>query len=337
MLDITNPSSMWKGNNDPTSDPHICPYRPMGIDPKGCRELSGQSVRINRNACCGTFRDRVRFEPCNSSARRCVVCLEKGRTGGKANAVVNIAEGTCEEHAGAGSKESVDLQHPTLFDVRQPLTRPRPSTNASPPQEARTVPEPRIEEPRARRDSVREEPPPREVATSTPAQSVDARASNRAPVKSETSARVLSADTVKVIKSLDTDEHVVLRMTTYGYSDKQIETELRKLTQIVAPNAVEHIRARVYGKLGVDDLPSQRARFTAAGKLYLSFVEYTDTHSTAVIDPDMGSFTVPTTYATRSDSAVTLADSMELDRLWKELVASGGLRAEEDLDVLMRE
>lgn len=98
--------AMWKGGNGPTTFPHICPYRLEGADEKACIGLSGSSFRVNVDGCCGTFRGTVMFAPCNSVVRRCRVCLEKGRSGLKANAVTNVAEGTCDEHARGQSDAS---------------------------------------------------------------------------------------------------------------------------------------------------------------------------------------------------------------------------------------
>src|ERR1700722_8859722 len=92
----------WKGGTEPESIPHFCPYRVGGMESReACRKLSGGSLLQNVKGCCGTRRENVVFGPCNSAERRCVVCLQLGRRGEKANVVSNIARHTCDEHAGA--------------------------------------------------------------------------------------------------------------------------------------------------------------------------------------------------------------------------------------------
>ena len=93
-----NPAD-WSGGIDPTSEPHRCPYRLKGAYRRECIEdLSGKSVGLNIS-CCGTMRGEIRYEPCNFVARRCRKCLDLGRRGLKANAVVDPKSGLCEEHA----------------------------------------------------------------------------------------------------------------------------------------------------------------------------------------------------------------------------------------------
>lgn len=96
MDDVTR--DMWKGGTEPTSFPHLCPLRQIGTSKDGCIELGGANLERNQQNCCGTFRGSIKFEPCNSSNRRCVVCLEIGRRGIKANVVTNVQAGTCDEH-----------------------------------------------------------------------------------------------------------------------------------------------------------------------------------------------------------------------------------------------
>jgi hypothetical protein len=98
--------SSWKGGTQPTSFPHLCPYRQSGAEDKqACIELGGKILRRNQDGCCGTQRGNVKFEPCNSAARRCVKCLELGRFALKANIVTNVLEGTCDEHAKSAEQE----------------------------------------------------------------------------------------------------------------------------------------------------------------------------------------------------------------------------------------
>ncbi len=98
---------LWKGGTEPTSFPHLCPYRQPGAEKQVCIDLGGTSYQQNLNGCCGTQRGKQRFLPCNSIVRRCIVCLEKGRRGLKANAVTNVRDGTCDEHAkGAPAERS---------------------------------------------------------------------------------------------------------------------------------------------------------------------------------------------------------------------------------------
>lgn len=111
---------MWKGDNEPTSFPHICPFRPDGVvDEQACIELSGGNHHQNINGCCGTNRNMVRFDPCNSVVRRCIVCLHIGRRGPQANAVRNVATGTCNEHS---SNVPTNPPHIPLRPVRPEAT-----------------------------------------------------------------------------------------------------------------------------------------------------------------------------------------------------------------------
>lgn len=90
-------AAMWKGGTTAASEPHRCPLRPDGADKKTCIEHGGASVHNNAN-CCGTQRNSVNFEACNSRWRRCKKCIEVGRRGLKANAVKDPVLGLCEEH-----------------------------------------------------------------------------------------------------------------------------------------------------------------------------------------------------------------------------------------------
>ena len=103
--------AIWTGGKDPGSFPHICPYRLQGAGKAECIELSGTNYHHNRNGCCGTSRASTLFAPCNSSARRCIVCLEIGRRGIAAHAVADTAAGTCEEHA-PGKARAAELRIP---------------------------------------------------------------------------------------------------------------------------------------------------------------------------------------------------------------------------------
>src|SRR5579862_8294158 len=91
----------WSGGKEPTSFPHLCPYRIQGMDRKACLELSGGNMQQNMNGCCGTYRSTQKFAPCNSAERRCIVCLEIGRRGLRAHIVTDVATGKCSEHAAA--------------------------------------------------------------------------------------------------------------------------------------------------------------------------------------------------------------------------------------------
>lgn len=90
----------WAGGSEPASDPHQCPFNPKGMDRKTCIETGGRNAQMNTN-CCGTMRGIMYFPPCNSSARRCRVCLIEGRRELKANAVIDVENGLCHEHAAA--------------------------------------------------------------------------------------------------------------------------------------------------------------------------------------------------------------------------------------------
>ena len=100
---------MWKGDNEPTTFPHLCPFRPDGVDKQTCIELSGGNQHQNINGCCGASRNQIYFGPCNSIARRCVICLQMGRCGSRANAVTSVAAGTCDEHVSRIQSESARI------------------------------------------------------------------------------------------------------------------------------------------------------------------------------------------------------------------------------------
>ncbi|MDB5238166.1 MAG: Chromosome segregation DNA-binding protein [Candidatus Kaiserbacteria bacterium] len=97
-MSATANAAMWKGSVLRDGVPHRCPFNPAGMNETQCLDTGGANVERNKNGCCGTQRGSVEFEPCSFKARRCVVCLEQGRRGLKANAVVNVERGTCEEH-----------------------------------------------------------------------------------------------------------------------------------------------------------------------------------------------------------------------------------------------
>ncbi len=97
-------AALWKGENESTSSLHRCPLRPSGMSREDCPTISGRNPDVNRD-CCGVKRDTVTFSPCNSNLRRCRVCVGNGLRGEEANAVTNVAEGTCEEHEGGRVNE----------------------------------------------------------------------------------------------------------------------------------------------------------------------------------------------------------------------------------------
>lgn len=131
---------MWKGGKTPNAFPHVCPYRLNGVDQKTCVDLSGSNYHQNRNGCCGASRGSAYFEPCNSEMRRCIVCIQLGRRGLKANAVTNVSAGTCDEHAKEPAKPSKSTYVPTLatriatsvvrknvvVDISKPAVRAKP-------------------------------------------------------------------------------------------------------------------------------------------------------------------------------------------------------------------
>lgn len=105
--------AMWKGQTTSTGFPHLCPFSPNGMDQEGCVEWSGGNAERNKNGCCGTRRGTMTFAPCNSKARRCIVCVEVlGRRGLKANAVTDVEKGTCLEHSGAAGAQPAQRRLP---------------------------------------------------------------------------------------------------------------------------------------------------------------------------------------------------------------------------------
>ena len=91
--------AMWKGGETPKAIPHLCPYRPEGMESKdACVSVSGKNSHFN-SGCCAAIRGTTSFGPCNFIARRCRVCVASGKLGLKANAVTNVEDGTCDEHA----------------------------------------------------------------------------------------------------------------------------------------------------------------------------------------------------------------------------------------------
>lgn len=111
------PEAQWKGGNEPTSFPHRCPYRPDGIEKAACIAMSGTNIAYNQGGCCGTARGETRFPPCNSTGRRCLVCLQIGRRGERANSVADMATGRCAEHK---------IVQQAKAPLRQPVVRPAP-------------------------------------------------------------------------------------------------------------------------------------------------------------------------------------------------------------------
>ncbi len=105
---------MWKGGTAPNTFPHVCPFRVDGADKKACLELSGANYHQNRSGCCGASRGSAYFEPCNSEVRRCIVCIQIGRRGLRANPVTNVAAGTCDEHAQGADKPKSVAYVPTV-------------------------------------------------------------------------------------------------------------------------------------------------------------------------------------------------------------------------------
>lgn len=132
---------LWKGGTQASSFPHRCPFFHEGAPKEQCIEHSGRSYKHNYDNCRGTWRGNMEFPKCTSSARRCLRCLAEGKTGLKANAVVNHDEGTCEQHTGVllaeqareqrlasdprdahrYSRTRIDLSH---FERRPPATSP---------------------------------------------------------------------------------------------------------------------------------------------------------------------------------------------------------------------
>lgn len=115
--------NMWKGGLEPTSFPHACPYRPDGASKQQCIEVSGGNYHQNAKGCCGAYRGTIRFAPCNSALRRCILCLQIGRRGSQANPVTNIETGTCDEHAGGIQPEP--LLRPVANARAKPVVAPR--------------------------------------------------------------------------------------------------------------------------------------------------------------------------------------------------------------------
>ncbi len=99
-------ADMWKGSLEPEKFNHRCPFRMNGVSEAQCIELSGSNLQQNLNACCGTERAGVMFDPCNSKARRCRVCLERGLRGKSAQPVTDPIKGMCALH----SRAPVDLR-----------------------------------------------------------------------------------------------------------------------------------------------------------------------------------------------------------------------------------
>jgi len=236
--------SMWKGGTKPTDFPHVCPYSQDGVDKKRCIELSGRNFRQNKDGCCGTQRGSIRFEPCNSEARRCIVCLEMGRPGLKANAVTNVKDGTCDEHATGASYE-------TRREFRLPATPVRGSVKlggVSPSRRAAPVLTPR---------------PP------IPAPSKPAAAPQDA---GPTPAKVLSHKQYDLVDELDAEEILVLQKLSHGYSEAWVADQLRTMRPRVSDRSVETVLQDVYRKLAIEPDRADKMR-RAACSLYLCYDE----------------------------------------------------------------
>jgi hypothetical protein len=150
----------------------------------------------------------------------------------------------------------------------------------------------------------------------------------------------------KLIRSLSPHEFFVLRMSSYGYTDKRIEEELRKKLEWQEGDTIPNIRNRMYEKLGVSQIEKERDRFSAAGKLFFRVIDSEAAHERDLIEPDYTAIPLPTPRPVVRGSSPSImgsvqsteasdTDRAELERLWCSMKAPDAFD-EEDVNELMR-
>ena len=268
-------AAMFKGGVEATSNPHVCPLNPEGADPKKCIALSGKNAELNKNNCCGTQRGTLKFGPCNHKHRRCLVCLEMGRKDISANAVDNVEDGTCLEHAIDHSAERREVRIPADPRVKQrreeivPFGQHRELLRARLAAEQGDQMSASKAAPKGARGVSSYVPPPEQkpvVVVRTGPLPVPL-------VKAPDEKTALRLARRALINALSADESAVIRGIAYSWSPEQIDVERKKKLSRTAAQGLADILWELYRKFDLLELTSEGKMRHALGNLYLQDID----------------------------------------------------------------
>ena len=262
----------WSGASDRTSEPHRCPYRLKGAMKRECIEdLSGKSVGLNSNGCCGTWRGSIYYAPCNFVARRCRKCLDEGCRGAKANAVIDVDNGLCEEHANVAETEIRIPADPRAAYAAHRLNRNNDLL--------RSVPIERPAHPIVPSPQTHVAPPPAPANVARQEGNADPpKSAEKSSTVNVTKGRIAMAELTQLtprsresLRDLTAEERKVVDGIVYKRDLSTIDTQLLQ-DPLSSGKSLSDILDVLFHRFALTNLPREDQRRFALGKLYRAYL-----------------------------------------------------------------